>query len=892
MRHYPKSLLALALVSSVATLAFSSSQAQAQLGRGRPNLPSVEIHLEVLNSLRQSVQQAPRGYAAAPMPSVSMPAAIPSRGGEVITVPPAPNVSSGSSYAGEIARQIPSVSDREMMAANMPRHETIVQPLRHRTASGNEIIMQPLPGKNVIKVEPSEEEIVMQPLPPEAEGGEIVLSAKEPAQEVVVESPESVAVAAVEEKEESGSFLDTVTGWFSGDEEKPAAPVPSLKQPEVTALPEGGTPTPLVPNAPAETAEGESFFNHLQKDIQSNPQGEASPEPINPQEEMKETVESPSVVEQVTAVAEQPAAPVEIVKPVALPATPVAPVEVPKKSLTTPPILQEPGGGAALPVPEGFVVVDKSAAKADVVAEPVAPAIADAIQAEMPAPSDVPLTPLPTQETQGFPSLSEVNTSNSGLGGITELPRSAQDWLGEDSVPEPAPAAAPAESPATMAEEENPVVAMIQESVAQQPEAPIAAASEPTPDMGLTTLEQTEATPVTQEKKAEPKAVKPAVKEVKAKPKEKPAKKVAEKAPAVAEEKVEAPALPMTSAEESFLSNVQEPEKNAAEEGKPMLEAALDEVEPLQDVPVPEETAPIVPPPVEEMSAAPESAPAAAPLEEDFSLLAPEPASAPIVSAPAIKEKEEEGFLPGITRTFKNLLGNKHEDKAVVPPPPVPLPGMAEDKQATAENVLPPELPVTPKEEHANVMEHLPSQEVGTRFAQEELSLDELPPAPAPAPIPEPAQVEDENFVPDVVETISSPQAVVKKEISTNGPELKEMEVASLPQEPQPPKTSSLRTDLRIEYGVDDTDIPDAMKSQLTAIAEKANKEGRRVIITSFASGQEDESKAANMISLSRGLSLRAFFIDSGLAMDRIIVQAKGLENTGGPADRADITLD
>ena len=120
------------------------------------------------------------------------------------------------------------------------------------------------------------------------------------------------------------------------------------------------------------------------------------------------------------------------------------------------------------------------------------------------------------------------------------------------------------------------------------------------------------------------------------------------------------------------------------------------------------------------------------------------------------------------------------------------------------------------------------------------------------------------------------------------------MELASLPAElpVNGMPDASASGEVRLSYAQDATAIPTGEVPKLQVLSRLAVDDDKRVMIASYASGTEEESKAANMVSLSRGLALRAFFIDQGVAMDKIVVQAKGLDNAGGPPDRVDITLD
>lgn len=62
------------------------------------------------------------------------------------------------------------------------------------------------------------------------------------------------------------------------------------------------------------------------------------------------------------------------------------------------------------------------------------------------------------------------------------------------------------------------------------------------------------------------------------------------------------------------------------------------------------------------------------------------------------------------------------------------------------------------------------------------------------------------------------------------------------------------------------------------------------VNILAYASATADQASTARRVSLSRALSVRAYFIDNGINNLRINVQAEGDKNpSGGNPDRVDV---
>lgn len=187
--------------------------------------------------------------------------------------------------------------------------------------------------------------------------------------------------------------------------------------------------------------------------------------------------------------------------------------------------------------------------------------------------------------------------------------------------------------------------------------------------------------------------------------------------------------------------------------------------------------------------------------------------------------------------------------------------------------------------------------------------MPEMPALPKDMPVlkapeiikPEPAKKEEAKNVEKTPAPIAPPPLIApdfeiveknNKPVSKGDTGEKEMALLSpAPKEvPSAPKITG--NTVQVVYGRDATTIPESMKASLKNIAAKAKDEKKRVIITAYASGSKQEAKAANMISLSRALALRAYLIDAGITQDKITVKANGIENGGGTADRADVSLD
>ena len=818
-----KKITTLALVSSVASLALIPVDADAQRSR-KASLPSVEVHLEVLGSLRQSIANRARNQTYAAQPSVAP-------------------VSSGS-FASEVAQQIPA-GNRQVVQQPLPSRA------KTRVASAavprGKVIMQQLPSKRIASVEPTEEHIIMQEMPlgesafPVASGLD-TMPALEP-----------IAVAEVQEKK---SILDKVSGWFSSDDEPQELTHPMLKTPELAVA-----QAPVVLPNDTFVAVGEIASDALQGAaiVPSAVVPMVRPEIVSPSQEMIARILAPEIAK------EAPMAPLQAVEPIVA--------------------LQQPAA-QELAIPDNFAVAEKLP-QAAVLAMPKINNMPVEVVTSTPALTEPdaiafePFEPQVSNDEAGFPRLNEVETQSAIGALVQDIPDNAQDWL-SDGVPQlqvPAPtidAIAKSEMPAMPVMKSKVVKQKLEmpPSILQKIAKPKVVVKAPKPVPAPIVEKIVEARKVVPI--AAPKTPMVEKKNIIASPKAEIVKKVSEP--------IAVPDFSFSSAEESLLTSAKNPEKVPLLEDKdevPLLEMALDELEPetpgnvstggpdfsmLDDLEVPDD-APVefaIEEPVKELAKVAE-------LEPEPKLeLSPEP-KLELSPEPVAEAKKSGGMFPGITRTFRNLLDDEKKPSMVTGVPvadPADVPVF--DKQEVAKNVMPPELPVASaaKETSLPSMDLL-DKDIEGRFTNEPLdsfeseSVDLL-------------DLEPEKLVPEM----AAP----------------EFEVAALPPQPKLSKPSVKAavgaTQVSINYGKDDTDIPESNKSKLKDIANKAKAAKKRIIISSFASGEEDESKAANMISLSRGLSLRAYFIDRGVAMDRIIVQAKGLENAGGAPDRADIVIE
>lgn len=94
---------------------------------------------------------------------------------------------------------------------------------------------------------------------------------------------------------------------------------------------------------------------------------------------------------------------------------------------------------------------------------------------------------------------------------------------------------------------------------------------------------------------------------------------------------------------------------------------------------------------------------------------------------------------------------------------------------------------------------------------------------------------------------------------------------------------------LSVTFDKDKSDVELDMQSRIAGIADQAKK-GESVRILAYASGSPEENSAARRISLSRALQVRAKLIEKGVDPMKITVQALG-NSTPNAGDKADIIV-
>ncbi len=104
------------------------------------------------------------------------------------------------------------------------------------------------------------------------------------------------------------------------------------------------------------------------------------------------------------------------------------------------------------------------------------------------------------------------------------------------------------------------------------------------------------------------------------------------------------------------------------------------------------------------------------------------------------------------------------------------------------------------------------------------------------------------------------------------------------------PPASATEGQIRIAFPADSADIPDSVKAELDALAQKmGSDQNMRIQLLAYASGTSDQASRARRMSLSRALSVRSYLIKQGVASTRMDVRALGNNVEGSPADRVDI---
>jgi outer membrane protein OmpA-like peptidoglycan-associated protein len=135
-----------------------------------------------------------------------------------------------------------------------------------------------------------------------------------------------------------------------------------------------------------------------------------------------------------------------------------------------------------------------------------------------------------------------------------------------------------------------------------------------------------------------------------------------------------------------------------------------------------------------------------------------------------------------------------------------------------------------------------------------------------------------------------------------------EMQIAALPKEEAAPSTADAvkeakapevgydnynRKQVRLFYTRDDMEVQSKMHDALdNLVGELKEKPNAKLKIEAFAGTGLDDKTTSNRVSLRRALALRAYFIEAGIDTNRVNVQSMGNKSTGGPAERVDITLE
>ncbi len=125
--------------------------------------------------------------------------------------------------------------------------------------------------------------------------------------------------------------------------------------------------------------------------------------------------------------------------------------------------------------------------------------------------------------------------------------------------------------------------------------------------------------------------------------------------------------------------------------------------------------------------------------------------------------------------------------------------------------------------------------------------------------------------------------------------DITELDVRNFPPNPVPMQTASLPVPERIsivfEAGAAEIGTEGQKALRAEFLSKIAGSKELRVEIHAFAVSADGDSEAAQRLSLSRALSVRAFLMDSGVDARRIDVRAMGGNTSESPADRVDLVI-
>ncbi len=105
--------------------------------------------------------------------------------------------------------------------------------------------------------------------------------------------------------------------------------------------------------------------------------------------------------------------------------------------------------------------------------------------------------------------------------------------------------------------------------------------------------------------------------------------------------------------------------------------------------------------------------------------------------------------------------------------------------------------------------------------------------------------------------------------------------------------SSSTDPDMRLIFSESETDVSQALFSQLDTVAAKLEQSpGTRVNILSYAGGKNENGIYPKRVSLARGIAVRNYLTTTkGIDIERVNVRALGNKSEGAAADRVDLFL-
>ncbi len=97
---------------------------------------------------------------------------------------------------------------------------------------------------------------------------------------------------------------------------------------------------------------------------------------------------------------------------------------------------------------------------------------------------------------------------------------------------------------------------------------------------------------------------------------------------------------------------------------------------------------------------------------------------------------------------------------------------------------------------------------------------------------------------------------------------------------------------LRILFGEESSNLPEAATPALEELAQKLNSDRKlRILLYGFAGGAPDTPSKARRLSLFRALAVRTQLMSYGVRSTRMQLRALGSRIEEGPPDRVDIVV-